>query len=106
MFLLKSGETSLGAEAHCDVVRGVIEKREGAVKEIKVWDDRKLAYEIGRHKRGVYVLTYFEAPEDAIAQVKRDCTLSEDILRVLILRADGYAKKEPEAAEEDSTHAG
>ncbi len=52
------------------------------------FDERKLAYEIQRRKRGTYVLTYFEAPEERITQLERDARLSESVLRLLVLRAD------------------
>lgn len=52
------------------------------------YDERKLAYEIKRRKRGTYVLTYFEAAPDRIVDLERDARLSELILRLLVLQAD------------------
>lgn len=52
------------------------------------FDERKLAYEIGRRKRGTYVLAYFEAPPERITDLERDIGLSEVILRGLVLRAE------------------
>ena len=52
------------------------------------FDERKLAYEIQRRKRGMYVLTYFEAAADKITDLERDAELSESILRLMVLRAD------------------
>ena len=97
MFLLRTGEIASGS--HVDLVRGIIEKRKGALLEVGKWDERKLAYEIDRNKRGIYILVYFEAPEESIPQIKRDCVLSEDVLRLLILRAD------PAVAEQKKTAA-
>ncbi len=58
------------------------------------WDERKLAYDIGRRKRACYVLTYFRAEPDRLAGMERDCALSENILRVLLVRADGISRKQ------------
>lgn len=52
------------------------------------YDERKLAYEIARRKRGTYVLTYMDAPVERIGDLERDVRLSEVILRALVLRAD------------------
>lgn len=52
------------------------------------FDERKLAYEINRRKRGTYVLTYFDADPVRITDLERDAGLSEIILRVLVLRAE------------------
>lgn len=54
------------------------------VKSVK-WDERRLAYEIEKVKRGTFILVHFEAPSDAVAKIERQCLLSENILRVLIL---------------------
>ena len=60
--------------------------RHGAeiVKAVK-WDDRRLAYEIEKVKRGAYILAHFNADSQAIARMERQCALNENILRVLIL---------------------
>jgi small subunit ribosomal protein S6 len=52
------------------------------------FDERKLAYEIKRRKRGTYVLTYFNAPPERITELERDVQLSESVLRVLVVRAE------------------
>jgi small subunit ribosomal protein S6 len=52
------------------------------------FDERKLTYEIARRKRGTYVLVYFDAPPDRIADLERDLRLSELILRGLVVRAE------------------
>jgi ribosomal protein S6 len=52
------------------------------------FDERKLAYEIARRKRGTYVLAYFDAPPERINDMERDLRLSELILRGLVLRAE------------------
>ena len=66
MFLLKAGETA--ADAKIEAVKGIIEKRKGVVREIKKWDERKLAYDIGKDKRGLYILSYFEGPSEVVDQ--------------------------------------
>ena len=52
------------------------------------FDERKLAFEIKRRKRGTYVLTYFDAPPEKLVDIERDVVLSEVILRALFLRTD------------------
>lgn len=58
------------------------------IERMEKWDERKLAYRIGRAKRGIYVLCFFRAPGTAVAQIRHDVQLSEQLLRVLVLRAD------------------
>ena len=77
--------------------RGIIERHGGQIMVIKKWDERKLAYEVGRQKRGTYILAYFTAPGSAVAHIERDVQLSEEVLRVMVTRADHLNKDEMEA---------
>jgi len=79
--------------------RQMVERHDGKIILIKKWDERKLTYEISKAKRGTYILAYFTAPGPAIAQIERDVSLSEEVLRVLVLDASHVTQKEMEAAE-------
>lgn len=63
------------------------------------WDERRLAFEIEKQKRGLYILAYFEAPAQNIAQLDRDTQMSETIMRVLVTRADHLTLEEMKAAD-------
>ena len=52
------------------------------------FDERKLAFEIRRRKRGTYVLTYFDADPNRIGELERDAQLSEIVLRAMVLRRE------------------
>ena len=52
---------------------------------------------LGR-KRGLYVLTYFKASGTSITGLERDAKLSDSILRILVVRADGISRERMEAA--------
>jgi small subunit ribosomal protein S6 len=63
------------------------------------WDERRLAYEIDKQKRGLYILAYLEAPAQKISQLDRDCQLSETIMRLLLTRADHLTLEEMQATD-------
>jgi len=98
MFLLP-GPASNDLEAAQKLVRGIIERHHGKIQVLKKWDERKLAYEVKRQKRGLYVLAYFKAPGASVSAIYRDVDLSDDILRVLITRADHLNEQEMAAVE-------
>ena len=79
--------------------RGIIERHAGKILHIKKWDERKLSYEIKKQKRGTYIIAYYEGPGASVGAIERDVNLSEDILRVLVSRADHLSQKEMEAVE-------
>jgi len=79
--------------------RGMIERHGGKITFIKKWDERKLTYEIKKQKRGTYIIAFYEGPGSSVAAIERDVNLSEDVLRVIITRADHLSQKEMEAVE-------
>ena len=98
MFLLPAG-ASADVEGSINAVRGVIEKHEGKILVIKKWDERKLAYEVNRQKRGTYIIAYFTASGEAVGPIERDVKLNEQVLRVMITKADHLNQQEMEAVE-------
>jgi len=74
----------------------IMERAEAEIILTSKWDERKLAFEIKKRKRGLYVLVYFRARPDRIGNIERDCRLAEHVLRVLILRADDLSRQKME----------
>lgn len=79
-------------------VHDILKKREAQIISTEKWGERRLAYRLDGHRRGTYMHVYFNAPSDAIADVRRDCQLSDAVLRDLILRVDKVPEKVPEPA--------
>lgn len=64
------------------------------VISMKKWDERRLAFEIDKQKRGVYILAYFKCPTDMVPHLERDVVISDKLLRVLITSADHLSAEE------------
>lgn len=79
-------------------VHDILKKRDAQIISTEKWGERKLAYRLDGHRRGTYMHVYFTAPGEAILDVRRDCQLSDAVLRDLILRI----KKVPEPPAETS----
>lgn len=79
-------------------IRRLMERAGAELLFCRKWDERRLAFKVAGRKRGVYVLTYFKAPTDRIGGLERDAQLSENVLRVLVLRADGLTLEAMERA--------
>lgn len=98
MFLIGQAATSEN-EGGVALVRGVLERHQAQVLVLKKWDERKLAYEIGKSKRGTYIVAFYKASGAAVTAIERDVKLSEDFLRVMTLRADHLNETEMAAVE-------
>ena len=88
-----------GSFENCETeIRRLMTRAEAEILLCRRWDERRLAYKIKGRKRGVYVLVFFKAPTDKITPLERDAQLSEHILRLLVLRADGLTPEMMEQA--------
>ncbi len=98
MFLVGT-MASTEAEAGIALCRKFIEAHGGQIQVIKKWDERKLSYEINKQKRGTYVIAFFKAEGSSVTALERDVKLNEEILRVLVLRAEHLNETEMAAVE-------
>jgi len=69
-------------------VTALLEKHGAKVHDFEKWDERRLAYEIKGHKRGVYFLTHFEMASESVVELRKDCRITECILRHMLLRLE------------------
>ena len=67
-----------------DRMGGTIDKTENALP----WGRRKLAYEIGHHKEGFYVLEVITGSGELMKEIDRRLKVSEGLLRHLVVRVD------------------
>lgn len=93
MFLIGQS-TAANLSGVLEHINHIIERSEGEVVAMQKWDERRLAYEVDKQKRGLYILLYVKLTGDAVAGFERDCTLSEQIMRTLIIRADHLTVEE------------
>lgn len=80
-------------------IRQTIEKNGGTVIAMRKWDERRLAFEIQKQKRGYYILTYFQAPTSALTTMERSFNLSEQIMRQLVTKVEHLTVAEMQAAD-------
>lgn len=88
MFLVDSALAGADWDGIIAAIRAILERTEAEIVSIRKWDDRRLAYEINRKTRGVYILCYFRVDGEKIQDIEKAVQLSEQIMRVLILSAE------------------
>jgi small subunit ribosomal protein S6 len=112
LFLLNPSYATGSWETAKGEVEHILHRANAEILHLRKWDERRLAYEIGGQKRGVYILAFFKCEGPKVAGIERDVQLSENILRCLVLKSDHLALKDIEAmqpqqpvAEEHDTRA-
>jgi small subunit ribosomal protein S6 len=69
-------------------VQQVVGRFEGTIEKTDVWGRRRLAYQIGRYKEGIYVLHVIHASGELVKELDRRLKVTENIVRHLIVRVD------------------
>lgn len=100
MFLIDNAHANKDWDAVVKQVHEILQKHNAEIVTSEKWGERKLAYKVKGQKRGTYLLIRFNAPTSAITPIKQDCSLSEIILRSLIIRDLGLEVPRPEEVEE------
>jgi small subunit ribosomal protein S6 len=88
MFLLDTNKVAGDVPTAAQQIHGLLEKNHAEILASRPWDERRLAYSIGNHKKGLYYLTYFRTEGKNLVTFDQDCKLNELILRQLVLRVD------------------
>ena len=99
LFLVDEGKASDDFQAIAGHIRGLLERRGASVDKLEKWDALRLAYEIERKKRGMYILAKFNADPAQVAEIRNDCLLSALVLRTMLLREE-HVGSSLEAAEQ------
>jgi len=71
-------------------VTKLIEGVGGKVAKTETWGLRSIAYRIAKNRKAHYVLIEFEAPGDLIAEIERQWSINEDVIRYLTVRVDAF----------------
>jgi small subunit ribosomal protein S6 len=75
------------ADVHTQVEESIGRLR-GALEKSENWGRRKLAYEIGPHKEGTYVLEVINGSGELMKEIDRRLRVSDQVIRHLIVRVD------------------
>ncbi len=84
-------------EAVTGRVSGLVSQRGGNVVSTEAWGRRRLAYPIGRHRDGTYVLMRFQVDPAAVIDIERMLKLTESVIRHLVVRTE-HAEPAPARA--------
>ena len=79
------------AEVH-DQVASVVTRLNGQIERTENWGRRKLAYEIARHKEGVYVLQVINGTGELMKEIDRRLKVFDQVIRHLVVRVDAEKK--------------
>ena len=79
------------ADLH-EQIAGIVSRMHGTIEKTENWGRRKLAYEIGHFKEGVYVLEVINGSGELMKELDRRLKVIDEVVRHLIVRVDEEKK--------------
>jgi small subunit ribosomal protein S6 len=71
-----------------DQFLSVVKTQGGSIDKVEIWGKRRLSYEIDKRTEGIYAVVDMSCSPAAVAELDRQLSLSESILRTKVLRRD------------------
>ena len=74
-------------------VQGYVEKEGGRIQKVEKWGKKRLAYVVGKHREGYYVLIVLEGGAAIVKEIERRIRVTDGIFRHLTVRVDDDLRK-------------
>jgi len=88
MVLLKPSLTDEEVNGMTEKLSGLITRLGGRVTQVASWGKKKLAYEIDKEKKAIYLIIRFDTGGTLVKELERACRLDEQVMRVLTVAVD------------------
>ncbi|HET7717280.1 MAG TPA: 30S ribosomal protein S6 [Bauldia sp.] len=88
VFLARQDVSSQQVEALVEQFKGVIEQGGGKVTKVEPWGLKSLTYRIRKNRKAHFTLMNIDAPPAAVAEMERQESIHEDVLRRLTIKVD------------------
>ena len=81
IYILKPDVDAESAEKVGQRVQEVVTRESGKLTKVELWGRRRLAYDLAKHKRGVYVYLKYLGDGRVVSEVERSLRLSDGVLK-------------------------
>lgn len=90
VFLARQDLSQAQVDALAEAATGIVEERGGKVARTETWGLKQLAYKIEKNRKAHFVMLAMDAPGDTVAELERQSSINEDIIRYLTIRVDEH----------------
>ena len=95
IMILNPGLDAKAVEETVEKVKEKITKQGGEILKSENWGTRKLAYELNKQDKGIYILLLFKSPPSTILELERFCKVTDTVIKFMVVRLQ--KKKQIEA---------
>jgi len=86
MYIIRPDLEPDAVQAVTDKIQEVIRGGDGEIRKHEVMGKRRLAYEIGKFREGIYVLVLFSSEPSHVAELERVLRITDEVVRHLVIR--------------------
>ena len=90
MIILDPGLEETTVQPSLEQFLTVVKTGGGSVDKVDVWGRRRLAYEIDKRSEGIYAVIDMMALPDSVAELDRQLSLNEAVLRTKVMRMEQH----------------
>jgi small subunit ribosomal protein S6 len=88
VFLARQDLSQAQVDALAATATEIVESNQGKVTKTETWGLKGLAYKIKRNRKAHYVMLNIDAPAGVVAELERQTSINEDVIRFLTIRVD------------------
>ena len=88
IFLVRQDASAQQVEALSTQFKSVIENNGGKVSKAESWGLRSVTFRIRKNRKAHYMLLNIDAPAPAVAEMERQMSINEDIIRFMTVRVE------------------
>jgi len=101
IYILRADTVNDGVSQVNGRVRGILEQMGGKVLKLDNWGKRRLAYEVRKQLKGIYLYWHYLATPGVVEEVERNLRMLDNVLRYYTVKVD--ANIDPAARPTDVT---
>lgn len=90
VFLARQDLSQAQVDALAAAATEIVENNQGKVTKTETWGLKNLAYKIKRNRKAHFVLLNIDAPAGVIAELERQTSINEDVIRYMSVRVDEH----------------
>jgi len=104
IFILRPDTTQDGIAAVNTRVRSVIEAKAGKLLKLDNWGKRKLAYEVEKQLKGIYLYWQYLGPAGTVEEIERNLRMLDSVIRyyTVLVDEDIHPDARPSAVDEET----
>ena len=90
VFLARQDLAQAQVDAMTENATRIVQEGGGRVAKTENWGLRSIAYRIAKNRKAHYVMLEIDGPPAAIAELERQTSINEDVIRFMTVRVDAH----------------